>query len=228
MLLIQLLCFGCGCTALLTPFILHLRYNLADLGPRTSVCTLQGTGDVAPRALGIRNTNAPAGKPPVAATKGAAGKRGVQGTGAKVKGSSSSSSASLNSGPADDDDAGLAAGTLSKAEAEEKMLGLFGEGKELYGAASIVCNLSQPQERPGKYQTVVHRSIDSDLPRQQLHIRGDKPSVRAAIRLACRCGCVMVGLWLAADAFPCVLGLGYDMQLHLISMVHRHPQWSPE
>lgn len=98
---------------------------------RTSVPTLQGAGDVAPRALGIRNTNAPAGKPPVAATKGAAGKRGVQGTGAKVKGSSSSS-ASLNSGPADDDDAGLAAGTLSKAEAEEKMLGLFGEGEETY------------------------------------------------------------------------------------------------
>ena len=78
--------------------------------------------------LASENTNAPAGKSPVAATKG---KRGAQGTGAKVKGSSSS--ASLNAGPADDDDAGLAAGTLSKAEAEEKMLGLFGEGKEPYG-----------------------------------------------------------------------------------------------
>lgn len=87
---------------------------------------LQGIGDVAPKALGIRNTNAPAGKPPVAATKGPAAKRGVSGTGPKVKGSSSSTS--LNAGPADDDDAGLAAGTLSKAEAEEKMLGLFGEG----------------------------------------------------------------------------------------------------
>jgi hypothetical protein len=43
-----------------------------------------------------------------------------------VKGNTSS--ASIMSGPADDDDAGLAAGTLSKAEAEEKMLGLFGEG----------------------------------------------------------------------------------------------------
>ncbi|KAL3133794.1 hypothetical protein ABBQ32_008271 [Trebouxia sp. C0010 RCD-2024] len=86
----------------------------------------RGVGDVAPRALGIRNTNAPAGKPPVAGTKGPAGKRGAQGTGAKAK--SGSSSASLNAGPADDDDAGLAAGTLSKAEAEEKLLGLFGEG----------------------------------------------------------------------------------------------------
>ena len=89
---------------------------------------LQGTGDVAPRALGIRNTNAPAGKPPVAAVKGAV-KRGTQGTGAKIKGSGSA--ASLSSGPADDDDAGLAAGTLSKGEAEEKMLGLFGEGKHI-------------------------------------------------------------------------------------------------
>ena len=86
---------------------------------------LQGAAEVAPRALGIRNTNAPAGKPPAAAIKGAAGKRGGAGTGAKVK---SSSAAALNAGPADDDDAGLAAGTLSKAEAEEKMLGLFGEG----------------------------------------------------------------------------------------------------
>lgn len=94
------------------------------------MCALQGTGDVAPRALGIRNTNAPAGKPPIAAIKGAAVKRGTQGTGAKVKGSSSA--ASLSSGPADDDDAGLAAGTLSKAEAEEKMLNLFGEGKHVW------------------------------------------------------------------------------------------------
>ena len=46
---------------------------------------------------------------------------------AKIKGNTSSTS--ISAGPADDDDAGLAAGTLSKAEAEEKMLELFGEGK---------------------------------------------------------------------------------------------------
>ncbi|KAL0028272.1 hypothetical protein WJX79_006476 [Trebouxia sp. C0005] len=61
----------------------------------------RGTADVGPKALGIRNTNAPAGKPPAAATKASIGKRGAAGPGA---------------------------GTLSKAEAEEKMLGLFGEG----------------------------------------------------------------------------------------------------
>ncbi len=86
----------------------------------------QGTADAGPKALGIRNTNAPAGKPPAAATKASIAKRGAAGPGGKVK--SSISSASITSGPADDDDAGLAAGTLSKAEAEEKMLGLFGEG----------------------------------------------------------------------------------------------------
>lgn len=89
----------------------------------------QGTADVGPKALGIRNTNAPAGKPPAAATKASIGKRGAAGPGGKVKGNTSS--ASITSGPADDDDAGLAAGTLSKAEAEEKMLGLFGEGMVL-------------------------------------------------------------------------------------------------
>lgn len=108
-----------------------------------SLAYLQGTGDVAPRALGIRNTNAPAGKPPAAATKGPAVKRGASGTGPKVK--SSSNAAALNSGPADDDDAGLAAGTLSKAEAEEKMLGLFGEGtahlEDSYSLIGFVSNL---------------------------------------------------------------------------------------
>lgn len=87
---------------------------------------LQATIDAGPKALGIRNTNAPAGKPPAAATKPPAVKRSAAGGGGKVK--SSTSTASISSGPADDDDAGLAAGTLSKAEAEEKMLGLFGEG----------------------------------------------------------------------------------------------------
>ena len=48
---------------------------------------------------------------------------------AQVKIKGNASSASINAGPADDDDAGLAAGTLSKAEAEEKMLELFGEGE---------------------------------------------------------------------------------------------------
>jgi len=86
----------------------------------------QGTADAGPKALGIRNTNAPAGKPPAAATKASVAKRGAAGAGGKVKGNTSSGS--ITSGPADDDDAGLAAGTLSKAEAEEKMLGLFGEG----------------------------------------------------------------------------------------------------
>ena len=86
----------------------------------------QGTADAGPKALGIRNTNAPAGKPPAAATKASVAKRGAAGPGGKVKGNTSSGS--IMSGPADDDDAGLAAGTLSKAEAEEKMLGLFGEG----------------------------------------------------------------------------------------------------
>ncbi|KAL0039701.1 hypothetical protein WJX77_005628 [Trebouxia sp. C0004] len=86
----------------------------------------RGTADAGPKALGIRNTNAPVGKPPAAATKASVAKRGAAGPGGKVKGNTSA--ASITSGPADDDDAGLAAGTLSKAEAEEKMLGLFGEG----------------------------------------------------------------------------------------------------
>ncbi len=97
-----------------------------DLHAYNIPCISQGTVDAGPKALGIRNTNAPAGKPPAAATKGPVAKRGAAGAGSKVKGSTSA--ASINSGPADDDDAGLAAGTLSKAEAEEKMLGLFGEG----------------------------------------------------------------------------------------------------
>lgn len=120
---------------------------------------LQGVGDVAPRALGIRNTNAPAGKPPVAGTKGPAGKRGAQGTGAKAK--SGSSSASLNAGPADDDDAGLAAGTLSKAEAEEKLLGLFGEGKACFRAwkLSMSCKRFPSFIKLPSALTVLHHKV---------------------------------------------------------------------
>lgn len=88
---------------------------------------LQGSEPV--RALGIRNTNAPAAKPPVGASKPAAGKRAAP-AGAKLR-TAGAASAGTSSGPADDDDAGLAAGTLSKAEAEEKLLELFGEGTKL-------------------------------------------------------------------------------------------------
>lgn len=78
-----------------------------------------------PAALSIRNPNAPS-KPP---SKAAAGKRTAP---AAAKARAGGASAAASSGPADDDDAGLAAGTLSKAEAEEKLLELFGEGPSLF------------------------------------------------------------------------------------------------
>ena len=85
---------------------------------------MQGSEPV--RALGIRNTNALPSKPPAGASKPAASKRAAPG-GTKAR-PAGAASAAASTGPADDDDAGLAAGTLSKAEAEQKLLELFGEG----------------------------------------------------------------------------------------------------
>lgn len=82
---------------------------------------MQGSEPV--RALGIRNSNALPNKPPAGPAKAVAGKRAAP-TGAK----SHAAGAAVSSGPADDDDAGLAAGILSKAEAEGKLLEIFGEG----------------------------------------------------------------------------------------------------
>ena len=114
-----------NCASVLNELLWQLRKTPRLHADQVSFAA-QGTADAGPKALGIRNTNAPAGKPPAAATKASVAKRGAAVAGGKVKGNTSSGS--ITSGPADDDDAGLAAGTLSKAEAEEKMLGLFGEG----------------------------------------------------------------------------------------------------
>ncbi len=120
----------------------------------------QGTADAGPKALGIRNTNAPAGKPPAAATKASVAKRGAAGPGGKVK--SNTSSASITSGPADDDDAGLAAGSLSKAEAEEKMLGLFGEGMV---PLSVTCKITATL-----LHAIVHHHLQPSLPVSHIHV----------------------------------------------------------
>ena len=100
--------------------------------PETSLdyaCPVQSSStaqDAAPTALSPKNTNSQPPSRPVTATKPAAAKRLPMGGGAS-KGAGKASGGSA--GPADDDDAALQAGTLSRAEAEERLLGMFGQGE---------------------------------------------------------------------------------------------------